>query len=100
MPAHRSWIPAAVGGVVVAAAAAAYLFASRPTTTRVDRGPVGERVVARAVVVPSAGVRNVYAEDEGRVLRVFAREGDSVDAGAVLAELERDKKVEKLTAPE
>jgi Biotin-requiring enzyme len=102
MRARRPWISAAIGGGLLLAAAGVFAFVSRPATTKIDHGPVGERIVARAVVVPSDGVRNVYVESdgEGRVLKVFARPGDSVEAGQPLAELERDKKVEKLTAPE
>jgi multidrug efflux pump subunit AcrA (membrane-fusion protein) len=94
----RTLVFAAVGGVLLGGAA----FASyaRPATIRVDAGPVGERIVARAVVVPSQGVRKLYAINDGRVLRVLAREGDSVDAGQTLAELERAGQTEKLAAPE
>jgi hypothetical protein len=89
---------AAVGGVLFGGAA--FALSSRPATTRIDSGPVGEQIVARAVVVPSRGVRNLYAVNDGRVLRVLAREGDSVEAGQTLAELERAGQTDKLTAPE
>jgi cobalt-zinc-cadmium efflux system membrane fusion protein len=89
---------AAVGGGLVGVLA--FAIYARPATARVGAGPVGERIVARAVVVPSQGVRNLYAVDDGRVLRVLAREGDRVDAGQTLAELEHSGKIEKLVAPE
>jgi hypothetical protein len=86
--------------VLILAAAGVLAFSSRPATTKIDRGPVGERIVARAVVVPSDGVRNLYVENDARVLKVFARPGDIVEAGQALADLERDAKVEKFTASE
>jgi hypothetical protein len=99
---RRPWILAAISGGLVLAAAGVFAFLSRRTTTKIDRGPVGERIVARGVVVPSDGVRNLYVESdrEGRVLKVSARPGDRVEAGQSLAELERDGKLEKLAAPE
>jgi multidrug efflux pump subunit AcrA (membrane-fusion protein) len=72
----------------------------RPGTVRVGAGPIGERIVARSVVVPSDGVRNVYASADGRVLRVFVREGDRVELGQKLAELERTGTPEGLLSPQ
>lgn len=94
----RPLVFAAVGGAILAAAA--FAMHGQPATARTDAGPVGERIVARAVVVPSAGVRNLYVANDGKVLRVLVREGDAVDAGQTLAELERAGQPEKLTAPE
>ncbi len=78
-------VVAAVGGMLVLG-----MFARRSsnTTAKVDSGPVGERIVARGVVVPAGGVRRVFAADSGRVVRVLVREGDTVEAGARLAELQ------------
>jgi multidrug efflux pump subunit AcrA (membrane-fusion protein) len=94
----RSLSLAAVGGVILGAVA--IFVHGRPATARIDTGPVGERIVARAVVVPSSGVRNVYTASDGKVLRLLAREGDSVDAGQTLAELERAGETVTVTAPE
>jgi multidrug efflux pump subunit AcrA (membrane-fusion protein) len=73
---------------------------SRPATAKVDAGPVGERIVARAVVVPSAGVRHVYAAADGRISKVLAREGDSIEAGQALAELTVAGQTQTLTSPQ
>jgi multidrug efflux pump subunit AcrA (membrane-fusion protein) len=94
----RMAVYAAIGCVVLAGLVLA--LRSRPATARVDVGPVGERVVARAVVVPSAGVRNLYAKDDGRVLRVLTREGDRVEEGQALVELDHSGQTETLKAPE
>jgi multidrug efflux pump subunit AcrA (membrane-fusion protein) len=79
---------------------AAYVASSRPATAKVDAGPVGERIVARAVVVPSAGVRHVFATADGRISKVIAREGDSIEAGQALAELTVAGQTQTLTAPQ
>jgi multidrug efflux pump subunit AcrA (membrane-fusion protein) len=94
----RVLVFAALGGGLLGGVA--FAMRARPATARIDAGPVGERIVARAIVVPSRGVRNLYAVNDGRVLRVLAREGDSVEAGQTLAELERAGQTEKLTVPE
>jgi multidrug efflux pump subunit AcrA (membrane-fusion protein) len=57
-------------------------------TARVTAGTIGERLVARAVVVPEAGITDVVSHDAGRVTRVLVREGDRVAKGDTLAELE------------
>jgi multidrug efflux pump subunit AcrA (membrane-fusion protein) len=98
MSAKSLAISAAVGGVIFAGAA--FAFFARPATANVESGPVGERIVARAQVVPSAGVRHVFAAAEGRVTRVWVREGDFVDAGQSLADLDRAGQAERLTAPQ
>jgi multidrug efflux pump subunit AcrA (membrane-fusion protein) len=74
-------------------------IASRREIVRVDKGPVGEHVVARAAVEPAQGLVHLYAASDGRVLRVRGRQGDQVEAGAVLAELEVAGKREELKAP-
>ncbi len=51
-------------------------------------GTLQERVLARAVVVPVDGVAEVYPRVEGRVEQVAVREGDRVEAGALLAVVE------------
>jgi len=66
---------------------------------RVDRGPVGERIVARAAVVPSTDVVHVYAGADGHVVRLTARAGDEVRVGEVLAELDGAGKTHKVSAP-
>jgi multidrug efflux pump subunit AcrA (membrane-fusion protein) len=54
----------------------------------VESGAVGERIVARAVVIPVDGVAEVRARVDGRVERVSVREGQSVKAGDELALIE------------
>jgi multidrug efflux pump subunit AcrA (membrane-fusion protein) len=62
-------------------------------TVRVDQGMVGDRIVARAVVAARGEVTHVSASIAGPVKRVLCREGDKVEAGQVLAELEGDEKI-------
>jgi multidrug resistance efflux pump len=84
---------AVVGVVIVAAGAfAGSKMVTRATaaTASVSQGPVKERVIARAHVVAIDGVAEVRARDDGRVLRVHVREGDMVEAGKLLAEVEAD----------
>lgn len=88
-----------LAAVALLALGAAVLNGSRAETARVDAGPVGERIVARGVVVPSAGVSHVYAAADGRVLRVLARESEQVAAGQALLELEVNGKTAQLGAP-
>jgi multidrug efflux pump subunit AcrA (membrane-fusion protein) len=91
-------ILAAVGGTIAIGAAIAL---TRPASTvEVDTGPVGERIVARATVVPSAGVRRVYAAADGRVVRVLVREGETVAAGQRLVDLESGGQTRVLEAPQ
>jgi multidrug efflux pump subunit AcrA (membrane-fusion protein) len=89
---------AAVGGML-ALSVGAWLFSRRGEIVRVDSGPVGERVVARGVVVPSGGVIHVFAAADGRILRLLSREGDSVEVGQTLAELDVAGRSERLTSP-
>jgi multidrug efflux pump subunit AcrA (membrane-fusion protein) len=88
---------AAVGGVLVVAGAIGLGWPA--STAKVDKGPVGERIVARAAVVPSAGVRRIFAAADGRVVRVLAREGDTVAAGQHLADIESGGQTKVLEAP-
>ena len=57
-------------------------------TTAVDAGDVGERIVARAVVVPKDGIAEVRPRTDGKVVKVLVREGQSVKSGDLLAEIE------------
>lgn len=93
----RSLLLAAGGCAVLAAIALA--IHGRPETARVDRGPVGERLLARGVVVPSSNVRNVYAENDAKIVRAAVREGEVVESGQLLAELKRGDQTDKLPAP-
>jgi HlyD family secretion protein len=56
----------------------------------VHAGSVTRKVVAAGVVVPANGVAHVRPRVDGRVLRVFVHEGDPVQPGQVLAELDTD----------
>jgi multidrug efflux pump subunit AcrA (membrane-fusion protein) len=95
---NRSLLFGVMIGIV--ASGLVYLrFGIHTQTVRVDRGPVGERLVARAAVVATSGPVHVYAKSAGRVARVFARTGDQVQAGDALAEVENAGRSESLTAP-
>ena len=59
-----------------------------PRELRVGPGLLHERVVAHAVVVPAGGVADVRAQVVGQVLSVRVREGERVEAGALLAEID------------
>jgi len=72
------------------------LLRGQDELVRVDAGPVGDRIVARAVVVGSGEVTHVSASIAGPVKRVLCREGDKVEVGQTLAELEGD---ERITSP-
>jgi HlyD family secretion protein len=56
----------------------------------VREGQVARKIVAGGVVVPAKGIAHVRPRVDGRVLNVYAREGDEVQQGQVLAELETD----------
>lgn len=75
------------------------LLRARATTARVDSGPLAERIVARAEVVPSAGVRHVFAAADGTLVRIRARAGETVEAGQPLAELDVGGQTRTLPAP-
>jgi hypothetical protein len=94
---RRAAVIAAVSGIVLVALA--LLLGSHGATARVDAGPVGELIAARGAVVPSAGVLHVYAPADGRVVRILGHEGDSVEAGQALAELDVSGRREQLTSP-
>ena len=93
----RMLVLAAIGGGSLLLVWA--LTGSRGTLVKVDSGPVGERVVARGEVVPSAGVVHVYAPSNGQVLRVLSRAGDRVEQGAELAEIDVAGQPAPLHAP-
>lgn len=84
---RRRWV-----GLVALAltAVGAFWLKGRATaeTASVEAGEVGERIVARAVVVPVDGVAEVRPRTDGRVVKVLVREGESVKAGDLLAEIE------------
>ncbi|MFO0568402.1 MAG: HlyD family efflux transporter periplasmic adaptor subunit [Polyangiaceae bacterium] len=77
---------------VVAATVSGLWLHGRATaeTATVEAGEVGERLVARAVVVPVDGVAEVRPRTDGRVLKVLVREGQLVKAGDLLAEIAPD----------
>lgn len=92
------------GALAVGVAGLAYVRASARTAT-VSTGPIGERLVAEAVVVPKGGVTDVASHDAGRAARVLAREGEHVDKGQTLVELDaldgapKDAKPDAVVAP-
>ncbi len=83
------WIIAAVASAVILGGAAAANNARAPTT-QVAPASLTERLIARAEVVSTDGVAEVRARLEGRVTRVLVREGDRVEAGQLLAEIEAE----------
>lgn len=91
--------------ILVAAGGAAALsiaaWAGAPeATAKVDAGPVGERIVARAQVVASGGVRRVFAASDGRIARVLVRTGDAIEAGQRLAEFEAGGQTQLVESPQ
>ncbi len=84
------WIVAAALTVAVGFGGAAVANNARRPTTRVEPASLTERLIARAEVVSTEGVAEVRARAEGRVLRVLVREGDRVDEGQLLAEIEAE----------
>jgi multidrug resistance efflux pump len=84
----RRWIIAAGVAGVAALGGAAAANNVRAPTTQVAPASLTERLVARAEVVSTEGVAEVRARIDGRVTRVLVREGDHVEAGQLLAELE------------
>lgn len=86
---RRRRIGAVVGAVVVAAVLALWVHGrATADTALVEAGEVDDRIVARAVVVPIDGTAEVRARVDGRVVRVLVREGQTVKAGDLLAEVE------------
>ncbi|MCK6547452.1 biotin/lipoyl-binding protein, partial [Myxococcota bacterium] len=83
----RRWI----AGLVVVAALAGLAYARRghdaPAVVRVEARPIAQTVVVTGRVMAPSEVK-LGALVRGRVARVLAREGDRVDAGAILVELE------------
>lgn len=85
----RTWLFAVIGAVALLILTGV-VVSTRAQTTQVTAGEVNDRIVARAVVVAEAGIAEVRARTDGRVLRVLVREGDTVEAGQLLAEIEGD----------
>lgn len=84
------WIVAAALTVAVTVGGVAVANNARRPTARVEPASLTERLVARAEVVSTEGVAEVRARAEGRVLRVLVREGDRVEEGQLLAEIEAE----------
>jgi multidrug resistance efflux pump len=61
---------------------------ARGETVAAEPGPVAHQVVARAAVAPAQGIAEVRPRVGGRVVRVFVREGEAVNAGDTLLEIE------------
>ncbi|NUQ75994.1 MAG: efflux RND transporter periplasmic adaptor subunit [Polyangiaceae bacterium] len=85
----RTWLFAVIGAVVLLIVAGVVMRV-RVKTAEVVAGEVKDRLVARAVVVAEGGIAEVRPRVDGRVLRVLVREGDKVEAGQLLAEIEGD----------
>lgn len=83
----RAWLFAVIAGVTLLILAGV-IASTRAQTTQVVAGSVNDRIVARAVVVAEGGIAEVRARTDGRVLRVLVREGDTVEVGQLLAEIE------------
>lgn len=69
-------------------------------TAKVTAGPVARRVIARAIVVPTDGVAEVRARVDGKVAKVHVHEGDAVEAGTLLAEIDSDDLASELARRE
>lgn len=80
-------------GLLVLALAGFALVSAQSQRVRVDRGPVGDRIVARGAVVANAGVTHVYAPSAATIASVLVREGDVVEPGQTLAELSGGERV-------
>lgn len=81
------WVAALCGAALIGAG---IFLRLRMQTTEVAPGRVSDRIVARAVVTAEGGIAEIRARTEGRVLSVHVREGDRVEAGQLLAEIESD----------
>lgn len=81
------WAAALCGAALIAGGIGLRL---RMQTAEVSAGFVSDRIVARAVVTAESGIAEVRARTEGRVLSVHVKEGEKVEAGQVLAEIEGD----------
>ncbi len=82
-----------IGFLVTAGAAGAALWIYPQVTAHAvaaEGGPVQPRIVARAAVVARGGIAEVRARIDGQVLAVHVQEGDVVEKGQLLAELEAD----------
>lgn len=85
---RRRWGLVAVSALVALVGALWLHGGATAETTAVDAGDVGERIVARAVVVPKDGIAEVRPRTDGKVVKVLVREGQSVKSGDLLAEIE------------
>lgn len=83
-------VAASLGALLLAAGAAVAWTRADEPTVRVAPAMLTERLIARAEVVSVDGVAEVRARVDGRVLRVLVREGDHVEEGQLLAEIEAD----------
>jgi multidrug efflux pump subunit AcrA (membrane-fusion protein) len=79
-----------VAGVLVALGAAASTTRVGAPRATVGEATITERVLVAAVINPVEGVAEVRPRAEGKVVRVHVREGDTVVAGQLLAEIEAD----------
>ncbi|HKU42609.1 MAG TPA: HlyD family efflux transporter periplasmic adaptor subunit [Polyangiales bacterium] len=95
---RRAVVLAAVGGGLFSLALI-WLVAQRETA-RVDRGPIGESILGRAMLVADDSLHHVFASNDGRVVRVAVRAGEAVEAGQVLAEIDSDGTHRELAAPQ
>ncbi|MBI3201648.1 MAG: HlyD family efflux transporter periplasmic adaptor subunit [Myxococcales bacterium] len=97
---RRRWWAVAASVLVAGTGGLWVVGGATAETTAVDAGEVGERIVARAVVVPKEGVAEVRSRTDGRVVKVLVREGQSVKAGDLLAEIEPESVENEVTRRE
>lgn len=96
---NRVWMAVAIVGVA-ALILVGFIANTRAQTAQVIAGTVNDRIVARAVVAAEGGIAEVRPRADGRVLSVHVREGDAVEAGQLLAEIESDALMAELARRE
>ncbi len=85
----RGWLIAGLGGAILLTGIGAWVIPRLGTREIMAMpGPILERIIARAVVVPAQGIAEVKSQVDGRVLAVYVREGERVEAGQLLAEID------------
>jgi multidrug efflux pump subunit AcrA (membrane-fusion protein) len=85
---RKLWLLALAPAALALVASLGVLSRGRAERAVTVAGPLHERVIARGVVMPTGGIAEVRSLASGRVVRVLVREGERVEAGQLLAELD------------